>query len=115
MQKIALCLSLMLSACTMGNDSFSTEPGQGFGWKSVSKTHEKIQEQEHQSEIKKVKTQDILTHTNYTEEGVGRTSDQFVRVWFAPSQDKYGNFHEARAIQTLLKSGQWSINQEYLS
>lgn len=127
-KKDATLLSLtavsLLTACTTGNESFSTEPGQGSGWKSMAETNALIQGKE----ASKTKVDEAVPMTtkpdpfwikhpiaqtflsSYTSlDGVSRVPEQYLRVWFAPYQDKFGNFHEACAVQTVVRAGQWVL------
>ena len=94
-------LSLILGACSTGKENFSTEPGVGFGWKSMQENHQLIQKEiENTPELEKQKILPLtITPQPYLVqadniESIQRSPEQYLRIWFAPYQDAFGNLHE---------------------
>jgi len=111
-----ILLSLVLSACTSGKENFSTEPGQGFGWKSMQENNLKIQkgmEESLDAEKQKILPLTITPEPYLVQAGpmdrVERSSEQYLRIWFAPHQDTFGNLHEEAAVHTVIREGQWYV------
>jgi len=106
---------VLLGGCsTTGRDHFSTEPGKGFGWKSMSETHQLIQRSMGSNEaISPAMQQPCIVSPVSTGasafEGIQRIPEQQLRIWVPPYQDGQGNLHEESSIQTVIKSGQWKI------
>jgi len=101
---------------TTGKESFSSEPGEGFGWKSMQENHTLIQQQTDEtveSQKRGVLTLAVVPQPYLVQAGplttVGRNPEQSVRVWFAPYQDEFGNLHEESALHTVIQTGQWSV------
>ncbi len=100
-------LSVVLNACApLGQESFSSEPGKGFGWKSMQENHQLI----HQRGILPlaVTPQPYLVQSGPLTT-VQRAPEQAIRVWFAPYQDEVGNLHEESALHTVIQTGQWQV------
>jgi len=121
---------IFLSGCsTTGQDHFSTEPGKGLGWKSMSETHQLIQKSMGEGAGGSVVTPQpyIVSSTSVDTgvsgisasdtsvsgmsafEGIQRIPEQYLRIWVPPYQDVQGNLHEESSIQTVIKSGQWKL------
>lgn len=102
---------LILGGCSSGQDHFSTEPGKGFGWKSMTDTHQLIQHECFQKDITGIAPivpQPYMVSTaNF--DGIQRIPEQYLRIWIPPYQDAQGNLHEESSIQTVIKSGQWKL------
>jgi hypothetical protein len=129
--KVALCLVLGLTACTQGNDSFSTEPGVGFGWKNMTETqkmvHKAMKEEEgaeaplssafvaESTPILLPESSRVVVAPAAAGSGldpmtdVMRSPDHYMKIWFAPYQDEVGNLHEECAVHTIVKRGEWVI------
>ena len=101
-------LSLLVVGCTQGQESFSTEPGKGFGWKHMSDTHEAIHRDMAliPSSIGSVRP---VTVNPDLQTGVARIPEQYMKVWFAPYQDEAGNLHEESVVHTVMQTGQWMV------
>lgn len=121
---------LVLTACTQGRESFSTEPGEGYGWKDMTQTQKKIHEEtESLSSARSLSPDYIATsspiilpdeqHVTVTPtpflEGMDpaadimRSPDKYMKIWFAPYQDDFGNLHENCVVHTIVKHGEWVI------
>lgn len=100
---------LILGGCSSGQDHFSTEPGKGFGWKSMSDTNQLIQKDiSGHTGIAPIVPQPYMVSTaNF--DGIQRIPEQYLRIWIPPYQDAQGNLHEESSIQTVIKSGQWKL------
>ncbi len=120
-KKTGLFVALVfLSGCsTTGQDHFSTEPGKGLGWKSMSETHQLIQKGMSGGDAGSLVTPppyivsaaNVGTGVSDTSvfEGIQRIPEQYLRIWIPPYQDVQGNLHEESSIQTVIKSGQWKF------
>lgn len=119
MKHLYLLTLLFLTACSTGQENFSTEPGKGFGWKSMQENHARIQ-QELGGGVELTPTEPILLSSEKSEQreqvengktetssSLQRRPEQTLRVWMAPYQDKAGDFHEESVIHTVVQSGQW--------
>ena len=119
--KLFLAASVtLLGGCTTGQDSFSTEPGKGFGWKSMSETNQIIQNESMGGTVGSppldgaaapilptVPQTYVVSTGNFS--GIERIPEQYLRIWIPPYQDPTGNLHEESAIQTVIKGGQWKL------
>ena len=108
-QSILLTLTLSLGGCsTGGQDHFSTEPGKGYGWKSMSETHQHIQKEMVGGDMGTISPQPyVVTSASLGE--IQRLPEQYLRIWLPPYQDAQGNLHEESSIQTVIRSGQWQV------
>lgn len=104
---LALITVLGLSACTSGKDHFSTEPGKGFGWKSMTETNRMIHQEDGIS-LPSSKPQPYLV-TSGILDGVERIPEQYLRVWIPPYQDEQGNLHNESSVHTVIQEGQWKL------
>lgn len=107
--------------CTQGQESFSTEPGKGFGWKDMTETQKEIHKglgnESITPTINAAHTEVTVPSTNshgYSVQpdalsDVTRVPEHYMKVWFAPYQDSSGNLHEECAVHTVMKSGQWIV------
>jgi hypothetical protein len=105
---IAFCLGLV-GCSTTGQDNFSTEPGKGFGWKSMNETHQIIQREMGGFNASQPITPQPYVVSSANFEGIQRIPEQYLRIWIPPYQDMQGNLHEESSIQTVIKSGQWKL------
>lgn len=104
---LILCLSPILVACSTGQENFSTEPGQGFGWKSMQENHKRIQAELEASQDS-VFFQQVPVRVSGNNRGdVKRSPERTIRIWKAPYQDADGNFHEEGVVHTVVQRGQW--------
>jgi type IV conjugative transfer system lipoprotein TraV len=129
-------LASMLAGCSTGKESFSSEPGPGFGWRSMSENHQRIAAMTENPNIE-IKPpviaawsdlsldpsgQDLLAQDPsgqgpaprvlarpWLDSDVQRTAPQYLRIWIPPFQDPQGNLHEEQAIHTVVQEGQWLI------
>ena len=115
---------LLLAGCSTSHEDFSSEPGEGFGWKSMSENHQRIQAMLMSSPLE-VKPPVIIGHSSpytiasapWTETSgaeVKRIPEQYLRIWVPPYQDAQGNLHEEQAIHTIVQQGQWVLPQGVL-
>lgn len=109
-------LLLSLSGCSTGQESFSSEPGPGFGWRSMSENHQRIAAMSDATPVD-VKPPVIAEPALGVETrvaaspwiDVARTPPQYLRIWIPPYQDAQGNLHEEQAIHTIIHQGQWLL------
>lgn len=108
---VALGFCVLMSACTSGSESFSSEPGRGFGWKSLKENHQQIQSMTSEQTV--VSPPVISSEKYHIQSGpwtdVERRPERYLRIWFPPHQDGHGNLHEEHAIHTVIQPGQWII------
>ncbi len=105
--------TLLVTGCSLGQESFSTEPGKGFGWKHMSATSEAIHQQPNHHEIGQAPLAfppaRPLTTNPSLQTGVARTPEHYLKIWFAPYQDPSGNLHEESVVHTVMQTGQWMV------
>ncbi len=113
---LLLVIPIILNACApLGQESFSTEPGSGFGWKSMQENHQIIHQTGESFGSQKpnilplTMTPDPFLMQAGPLTSVQRAPEQVVRVWFAPYQDEQGNLHEEGAVHTVIQTGQWTV------
>jgi 2-C-methyl-D-erythritol 4-phosphate cytidylyltransferase len=110
---LLIVTTLLVTGCTQGQESFSTEPGKGFGWKHMSATSEAIHQQPNHHELDQAPlvfpSARPLTTNNALQTGVARTPEQYLKIWFAPYQDAAGNLHEESVVHTVMQTGQWMV------
>lgn len=106
-----------LAGCTQGQESFSTEPGKGYGWKDMTETRTEI----HKSmglEASALPLPALPVSQHVFDESqkkgnllseVTRMPEHYMKVWFAPYQDSLGNLHEECSIHTVMKTGHWVV------
>ncbi len=122
-----LTSSCFLSSCTSYEESFSTEPGTGSGWKSMSDTYalghildQKEKETEntlekdvrHLDPLYKDAISDAQSDAFYCagqHEQIERRPEEYLRVWVMPHQDTEGNMVEGYFVRSRMKQGQWVI------
>lgn len=112
-----LCLTnFLLTGCTsLGQESFSSKPGEGFGWKSMQENHQMIHQAgdsfrgQHSNLLPLTTTPPPYLVQTGPLATVQRSPEQAIRVWFAPYQDGSGNLHEESAMHTVVQSGQWTV------
>lgn len=109
-------LSLILGGCSTGKENFSTEPGEGYGWKSMQENHKMIKRESEDStdaEQQKILPLTVTPQPYLVQAGpietIQRSPEQYLRIWFAPYQDAFGNLHEEAAVQTVVQTGQWYV------
>ncbi len=111
-------LPLGLVACTQGQESFSTEPGKGYGWKDMTETQKEVHKEIKPESFASVAGNSIIPVTPIAHPiststpgftSVARIPEQFIKIWFAPYQDPVGNLHEECAVHTVLQTGQWVV------
>ena len=111
-----MILPLWLMGCTQGQESFSTEPGKGYGWKDMTETQKEVyREMKAEADQHAIMNPRIpvipIVHPIATSassvSAVTRIPEQSLKIWFAPYQDRFGNLHEECAVHTVLQTGQW--------
>lgn len=126
---------LFLSACSQGRESFSTEPGRGYGWSDMTQTHQKIHDDrdaskrvsaisadyiETSSPIMLPDEKNVTVISSPFPEGmdpsfdVMRSPDKYMKIWFAPYQDHVGNLHEGCVVHTIVQHGEWVMPKSTL-
>ena len=116
---ILMILPLWVVGCTQGQESFSTEPGKGYGWKDMTETHAEIHHDiKAETRGGSLLMNPLLPVTPITQpiaqaephlSSITRVPEHFMRIWFAPYQDHLGNLHEECAVHTVMQSGQWNV------
>ena len=115
-----ILLPLLVIGCTQGQESFSTEPGKGYGWKDMTETQKEIHKEITPEGFNSMPMQGMLpipvtsvtypiSHVSGSLSSVTRMPEQYVKVWFAPYQDSSGNLHEECAVHTVMQTGQWVV------
>lgn len=114
LKQMVLLPCLALAGCSMGGqDNFSTEPGKGYGWKSMGETHQLIQQEMRNNSpagiglAEKTSQPYIVSMAGF--EGIERIPERYLKIWIPPYQDGQGNLHEESSVQTVIKQGQWKI------
>jgi hypothetical protein len=114
-----IVLPFFIMGCTQGNESFSTEPGKGFGWKHMSDTSDAIHRESFYNqglynpgsqprlELPPLRTLPPLGVNTHS--GITRIPEQSIKIWLAPYQDEAGNLHEESVVHTVMQSGQWIL------
>lgn len=103
-----LCAFTLTGCSSDYTESFSTEPGKGSGWKSMSETHE-----QNTNETKK--KEGALTVNSVTlQDGsalsgrhIDRMPDETLKIWIAPYADSENNLFDACFVKTIVKQGEW--------
>lgn len=123
---LGLLATICLSSCTSYEESFSSEPGVGSGWKSMSETYVLGHANDQQTTDKKQTQKSILplavSYTRDTEavqmdvlyctgqsQSIERRPEAYLRVWVTPHQDTQGNMVEGYYVRSRMKQGQWVI------
>ncbi len=115
-----ILLPLFIIGCTQGQESFSTEPGKGYGWKDMTETQKEIHKEITPEGLNPMLMQGLLpipvtsvtypiSHVSGSLSSVTRMPEQYVKIWFAPYQDPVGNLHEECAVHTVMQTGQWVV------
>ncbi len=111
-----------MSACSAPSETFDSEPGPGVGAKSISQVNHMLDtgalKAEEGLDFEKITPAIVLTEHPELSDGLSlssktvlrRTHDQHIRVWIAPFQDTFGNFHEGAGIHTVLRPAHWQLN-----
>jgi len=107
-------LSFLVIGCTQGEESFSTEPGKGFGWKNMSETNDAIQREMKAADATPLTTPPAasvlpIIQNAHGQTDVTRIPEQYIKIWFAPYQDESGNLHEECVINAVMQTGQWRV------
>lgn len=116
---LSLFLSLGLCSCSNYEESFSTTPGKGSGWKSMSKTYA-LEDSSHNEAVKKTLQENPVEIQHDVEDShlcddqafIERAPEEMLKIWFAPYQDNHGNLYEASVMRTIVKKGAWVIKQK---
>lgn len=101
---------LALTGCSDYRESFSTDPGVGSGWQSMSKTYVHNNTTDQKAEMDKDSNVDLV-HVQESEDvlckRIDRRPEETLRIWFAPFQDEEHNLYDASFVQTIVKKGEW--------
>ncbi|MDP2194323.1 MAG: TraV family lipoprotein [Alphaproteobacteria bacterium] len=106
---IILCLSIvtcLLSGCTAYEESFSSEPGKGSGWKSMSETYAIGRSLNERHDSKPSAEKPIPIESDGS---LKRLPEEFLSVWFAPFEDADHNLYAESSVMTIVKQSQWII------
>lgn len=117
---VLILLPLFSIGCTQGQESFSTEPGKGYGWKDMTETHAEIHKEIKPEVFTAQSMQSLhpvpvtpvtypISSPNGSLSSVTRMPEHSVKIWFAPYQDPVGNLHEECAVHTVMQTGQWVV------
>ena len=123
---LAFLAIVLLNGCTSYEESFSTEPGIGSGWKSMSDTYvlgQANDQQKAETEQKQKSTAPLdpsyicdtdaaqrdALYCSGKSESIERLPEEYLRVWVAPYQDTAGNMIEGYYVRSLMKQGQWVV------
>ena len=124
-------VGLSLSGCSTTSESFDCKAGHGVGCRSISEVNRMV-DRGHlgslaESDVpltkdrqSKLPFEPASPSTPVISTGplpveypgnlvVHRMPEEYLRVWVAPYQDRYGNFHEGSVVHTVLKPGYWHI------
>lgn len=115
---IILC-GLGLSGCSTTSETFDCKEGKGVGCKSISAVNKMVDEGQfgESSTIPNISLPTIASpkpKIQYVDApqddmAINRVKEEHLRVWMAPFQDEYGNFHEGSVVHTVLKPGYWHM------
>lgn len=115
---ILMVLPMWVVGCTQGQESFSTEPGKGYGWKDMTETEKEIHKDVKSATKEGGEMNQILPVTSVAYPVVSgeahlssviRMPEHYMQIWFAPYQDHLGNLHEACAVHTVMQTGRWIV------
>lgn len=124
---LGLLATICLSSCTSYEESFSTEPGTGSGWKSMSDTYAlgHVSDQKEKETEQKLKGETTKQEPLYKDaisdaqsdalycagqhEQIERRPEEYLRIWVMPHQDTEGNMVEGYYVRSRMKQGQWVI------
>jgi type IV conjugative transfer system lipoprotein TraV len=123
-----LTIPVLLSGCSIPNETFDCPAGQGVGCSSISKVNHGI----NNGTILK----EELTETGFPNQGIApvvstvnpsqldlqqivlsdksviqRGREEHLRIWIAPHQDAENNFHEASIVHTVIRPSYWHLQQ----
>ncbi|CAM4455704.1 MAG: hypothetical protein LEGION0398_MBIBDBAK_01463 [Legionellaceae bacterium] len=101
---------LGLTSCSDYRESFSTEPGVGSGWQSMSKTYDYNNANDQKQEKDKESNVDLVAvqeSSDVFKKRIDRQPEETLRIWFAPFQDEENNLYDASYVQTIVKKGEW--------
>lgn len=113
-----LLLPMWVVGCTQGHESFSTEPGKGYGWKDMTETQKEVH---NEMTVESIDTNRLVpflpiiplvsstSRSTSALSGVTRIPEQSLKIWFAPYQDSFGNLHEECVVHTVMQTGQWVL------
>ena len=118
--------TIFLSSCTSYEESFSTEPGTGSGWKSMSDTYALGHAHDKQTADREQTQKSVpplavsyICDTDAAQkdalyclgksESIERLPEEYLRVWMMPYQDTKGNMVEGYYVRSLMKQGQWVV------
>ena len=108
-------LVLVLSGCSEYKESFSTTPGTGSGWRSMSETYRFNEKQIKDSDgAGQGAIRPVAFNIEENDDGIcgsyqniKRLPEKTLKVWFAPFQDEINNLYDASVVQTIVQKGSW--------
>lgn len=111
---------IILTGCATSKENFDCKYGKGVGCRSITEVNGLV----NQGKLGKTANSDDLTsngvasppliHPNalHTDSMmIQRVTEEHLRLWIAPFQDKHGNFHEGAIVHTVLKPGFWQVQE----
>lgn len=119
---------IFLTGCGSMNSKFDCPNQPGITCKSIDQVNDMVDrgligksgEVENTKKISNTKfypiksNLNIVTNTNNNAEkqpNPFRAGEQVVRIWIAPYQDVYGNYHNENSIYTVVRKSNWVVPQ----
>ena len=114
-----LTVFLLLTGCSIPQDSFDCKYSKGVGCCSITEVNGMV----NQGRLGKKPFNDdtplkdsvvLISPDSISADSmvIKRITEEHLRIWLAPYQDKQGHFHEASIIHTVLKPGCWQVAEE---
>ena len=109
---------LILTGCSTSKEAFDCKIGKGVGCRSITEVNEMVNERKldttflkEKSSANKVSSAVVMSNNATCADSmdVQRVTEEHLRLWIAPFQDKQGNFHEGSIVHTVLKPGFWQV------
>lgn len=118
---LTLILALVLTGCATSKENFDCQYGKGVGCRSITEVNTLVNEGKlgendpiNPRSKSPAKLSDVSISSDFTSADsmiVQRVTEEHLRIWFAPFQDKQGHFHEASIIHTVLRPGFWQVQE----
>lgn len=120
-KNVLLSLSiLVLTGCATTKENFDCKYGKGVGCRSITEVNDMVnqgklgKEPSPENFSSNTVPSPVLISGNFTTTdsmSVQRVTEEHLRLWIAPFQDKQGNFHEGALVHTVLKPGFWQVEE----
>ncbi len=113
------CFSLLtLTGCAAtAKENFDCKYGKGVGCRSITEVNGMVNQGtlgKTQSTLLKNSSAPMLLGSSLpgaNGKAVQRVTEEHLKLWIAPFQDKQGNFHEGAIVHTVLKPGFWQVQE----